>query len=181
MTNGRGAALNPEDEHPFQFQSFKELKQAFQEQMARSRKPKGDESDFSAAPNFLIWNIPMNLLIRAAELVGSTYYYWASLLDSTNVDCVLSEEKQCVLIDSTPSMYSGRERARFSLCVKNGGITYHSIKCAANELIVSSLAKKLFKFIAEEGLHPVQRQYVWREEQNNVPARTTVRKRRIPF
>ncbi|CAJ0599705.1 unnamed protein product [Cylicocyclus nassatus] len=164
MTNGRqGTALDSKDnDNPFQFQSFKELKRAFQEQMARSRKHRGDESDFSAA-------VRESNDRRAAELVSSTFYYWSSLLDSSNVDCVLTQEKQCVLIDSTPSMYSGRERARFTLCVKNGTIAYHSIKCAANELIVTNLAKKLYKFIAEEGLQPVQRQYVYREDQLGPP------------
>ncbi|EPB72049.1 hypothetical protein ANCCEY_08844 [Ancylostoma ceylanicum] len=44
-------------------------------------------------------------------------------------------------------------------------ITPEAIKCAANELIVSGQAKKLNKFIAEQGLQPVQRQYIWREDQ----------------
>ncbi|RCN27189.1 hypothetical protein ANCCAN_27077 [Ancylostoma caninum] len=102
---------------------------------------------------------------RAYELVSSTYYYWASLLNSSNVDCVLASEKQCVLIDAPPSMYSGRERSNFTLCVKDNIIKYYSIKCAANELIVSGQAKKLSKFIAEQGLQPVQRQYIWRHDQ----------------
>uniref|UniRef100_A0A158P9B8 Transposase n=1 Tax=Angiostrongylus cantonensis TaxID=6313 RepID=A0A158P9B8_ANGCA len=39
------------------------------------------------------------------------------------------------------------------------------VKCAANELIVADSARKLNKFIVEEGLQPVRRQYIWQEEQ----------------
>ncbi|EYB92692.1 hypothetical protein Y032_0191g1320 [Ancylostoma ceylanicum] len=159
MTLGQGTAVNRKnDDDLFSFQSFKELKRSFQEQMARSGRAVGDESEFSAA-------VRETNERRAYELVSLTCYYWASLLNSSNVDCVLGSEKQCVLIDAPPSMYSGRERSNFTLCVKDSIIKYYSIKCAANELIVSGQAKKLNKFIAEQGLQPVQRQYIWREDQ----------------
>ncbi|VDO32696.1 unnamed protein product [Haemonchus placei] len=125
---------------------------------SRTKMKKGEESDFSAA-------VRETNERRSYELVSSTYYYWGSLLDNSNVDCLLTSEKQCILIDAPPTMLCGRERCRFAFVVKERDIKYHSIKCAANELIISGCAKKLGKFIAEEHLQPVQRQYIWREEQ----------------
>ncbi|KAK5977023.1 Protein kinase domain-containing protein [Trichostrongylus colubriformis] len=112
---------------------FDDLKRSIQ--MAnRTGKKKGEESDFSAA-------VRETNERRAHELVTSTYYYWGSLVDSSNIDCLLTSES------------------------KEGIIKYYSVKCAANELIISGHARKLGKFIVEEHLQPVQRQYVWREEQ----------------
>ncbi|VDL73213.1 unnamed protein product [Nippostrongylus brasiliensis] len=44
------------------------------------------------------------------------------------------------------------------------------VKQAANELIVSGISRKLHKFISEERLQPVQRQYIWREDQLASPS-----------
>ncbi|XGW16533.1 hypothetical protein V3C99_001752 [Haemonchus contortus] len=125
---------------------------------SRTKMKKGEESDFSAA-------VRETNERRSYELVSSTYYYWGSLLDNSNVDCLLTSEKKCILIDAPTTMLCGRERCRFAFVVKQGDIKYYSIKCAANELIISGCAKKLGKFITEEHLQPVQRQYIWREEQ----------------
>ncbi|KAK6741116.1 hypothetical protein RB195_009147 [Necator americanus] len=158
MSLGKGEALIRKDSDDLPtFQSFEELKRCFQEKMARG-KQKGEESEFSAA-------VRESNDRRASELAGLVYYYWSSVLDCSNVDCVLGSKKQCVIIDAPPTYYGGRERAQFLLCVKEDTIKYYSVKCAANELIVSGTAKKLNKFVAEEGLQPVQRQYVWRNDQ----------------
>ncbi|KAK6041049.1 hypothetical protein COOONC_21446 [Cooperia oncophora] len=155
MSTGLGAqnVVNPTPFPPH----FDDLKRSIQ-MASRTGKKKGEESDFSAA-------VRETNERKAYELVSLTYYYWGSLLDSSNIDCLLTSEKQCVLIDAPPSMISGRERCRFTLVVREDVIKYYSVKCAANELIISGCARKLGKFIAEERLQPVQRQYVWREDQ----------------
>lgn len=142
--------------------SFQDLKETIQAASRGRTKKKGEESDFSAA-------VRETYERRGYELASATYYYWGSLVDSSNVDCLLTSEKQCVLIDARPKMLGGRQRSRFALAVNDGGIKYYSVKCAANELIIDGAARKLGKYITEEHLEPLPRQYIWREDQISPP------------